>query len=183
MARIAALLQAGVLDGDWAQVAPTSARVENVNAAGRWQVRVPPGSVEPRYRHPRGWRLPGQPTTRSRRWQAPHVGTGGRLDPWSDAVIRSVQNVGTTAMHVLRHRTEARSGRLEPRSRRMEPAPTLPTPAAPDRRQADFIGDFSLRIVGTAVALRDAVTDRWAVGNQNELIRFTRKRDTPWRKR
>ena len=67
--------------------------------------RVPPGSVEPRHRHPHGLSvyLASQDTRITIDGQAPQVGhrEAGSF-AWSDAVVHTVQNVGTTPMHVLR---------------------------------------------------------------------------------
>jgi len=49
------------------------------------------------------------------------------------------------------------------------PAPTgVSRGRAQSQSLADFVGDFTIRIVGTAVALREAVTNRWSVGNPND---------------
>lgn len=68
-------------------------------------VRLPPGKVEPRHRHPHGlsvyftdWEAKvtvdgGQPEAHARK-----AGTFA----WSEAVIHTVQNVGKTEGHILR---------------------------------------------------------------------------------
>lgn len=68
-------------------------------------VRLPPGKVEPRHRHPHGisvyfsdWQAKvtvdgGAPELRSRK-----AGTFA----WSEAVVHTVQNAGTTEGHILR---------------------------------------------------------------------------------
>lgn len=68
-------------------------------------VRLPPGKVEPRHRHPHGmsvyftdWAAKvttdgGQPEVRHRK-----AGTFA----WSEATIHTVQNVGSTEGHILR---------------------------------------------------------------------------------
>jgi quercetin dioxygenase-like cupin family protein len=69
------------------------------------RVRVPPGSIEPRHRHPHGLSvyLASQDTRITIDGQAPQVGhrEAGSF-AWSDAVVHTVQNIGTTEMHVLR---------------------------------------------------------------------------------
>lgn len=68
-------------------------------------VRIPAGSVEPRHRHPHGlsvyltdwdtkFTVDGQPPQTAHR-------TAGTFT-WSDAVVHTVQNVGTTEGRVLR---------------------------------------------------------------------------------
>jgi quercetin dioxygenase-like cupin family protein len=68
-------------------------------------VRLPPGKVEPRHRHPHGmsvyftdWEARvtpdrGQPERRQRK-----AGTFA----WSEAIVHTVENVGTTEGHILR---------------------------------------------------------------------------------
>jgi quercetin dioxygenase-like cupin family protein len=68
-------------------------------------VRLPPGKVEPRHRHPHGMSVyftdwdakvttdGGQPEVRHRK-----AGTFA----WSEATIHTVQNVGSTEGHILR---------------------------------------------------------------------------------
>jgi quercetin dioxygenase-like cupin family protein len=68
-------------------------------------VRLPPGKVEPRHRHPHGlsvyftdWDVKvtadgGQPEVRHRK-----AGTFA----WSEAIVHRVENVGTTEGHILR---------------------------------------------------------------------------------
>jgi hypothetical protein len=69
------------------------------------EVRVPPGRIEPRHRHPRGLSvyLASQDTKITVDGQAPQVThrEAGSF-AWSDPVIHTVENVGKTAMHVLR---------------------------------------------------------------------------------
>lgn len=68
-------------------------------------VRLPPGKVEPRHRHPHGlsvyftdWDVKvtpdgGQPEVRHRK-----AGTFA----WNEAIVHRVENVGTTEGHILR---------------------------------------------------------------------------------
>jgi beta-alanine degradation protein BauB len=88
------------------RVAPDSHKVAFENAFVRiLEVRVRPGSIEPRHRHPHGLSvyLASQDTKITVDGRAPQVGhrEAGSF-AWSDAVIHTVQNVGTTDMHVLR---------------------------------------------------------------------------------
>jgi quercetin dioxygenase-like cupin family protein len=88
------------------KVAPDTHKVAFENAVVRvLDVRLPPGSVEPRHRHPHGlsvyftdWEArvtqDGQPPqVRSRK-----AGTFA----WSEAIVHTVENVGKTEGHVLR---------------------------------------------------------------------------------
>jgi quercetin dioxygenase-like cupin family protein len=91
---------------DPVRVAPDSHKIAFENRFVRvLEVRVPPGSIEPRHRHPHGLSvyLASQDTRITIDGQAPQVGhrEAGSF-AWSDAVIHTVQNVGTTEMHVLR---------------------------------------------------------------------------------
>ena len=91
---------------DPVRVAPDSHKIAFENMFVRvLEVRVPPGSIEPRHRHPHGLSvyLASQDTRITVDGQAPQVGhrEAGSF-AWSDAVIHTVQNVGTTEMHVLR---------------------------------------------------------------------------------
>jgi quercetin dioxygenase-like cupin family protein len=68
-------------------------------------VHIPPGSIEPRHRHPHGlsvyftdWDV--EVTTDGKPPQVNHR-TAGTF-AWSDAVVHTVRNVGKTAGHVLR---------------------------------------------------------------------------------
>lgn len=91
---------------DPVRVAPDTHKVALDNAFVRvLDVRLPPGKIEPRHRHPHGmsvyftdWdakvTLDGQPAqVRSRK-----AGTFA----WSDAVVHTVENVGRTEGHILR---------------------------------------------------------------------------------
>ena len=88
------------------KVAPDSHKVAFENMFVRvLEVHVPPGSIEPRHRHPHSLSvyLATQDTKITIDGQAPQV-THREVGSfaWSDAVIHTVQNVGTTEMHVLR---------------------------------------------------------------------------------
>ena len=88
------------------RVAPDSHKVAFENMFVRvLEVRVRPGSVEPRHRHPHGLSvyLASQDTRITVDGQPPQVGhrEAGSF-AWSDAVVHTVQNVGRTEMHVLR---------------------------------------------------------------------------------
>jgi beta-alanine degradation protein BauB len=88
------------------KVAPDTHKVAFENAFVRvLEVHIPPGSVEPRHRHPHGmsvyftdWEakvtVDGKPPVVNPR----KAGTFA----WSDAVIHTVQNVGKGEGHVLR---------------------------------------------------------------------------------
>ena len=91
---------------DPVRVAPDSHKIAFENMFVRiLEVRVPPGSIEPRHRHPHGLSvyLASQDTRITVDGQTPQVGhrDAGSF-AWSDAVIHTVQNIGTTDMHVLR---------------------------------------------------------------------------------
>ena len=93
-------------DLDPVRVAPDTHKIAFENMFVRiLEVRVPPGSIEPRHRHPHGLSvyLASQDTRITVDGQAPQVThrDAGSF-AWSDAVIHTVQNVGTTEMHVLR---------------------------------------------------------------------------------
>lgn len=68
-------------------------------------VHLPPGKVEPRHRHPHGM------SVYFTDWEAKVTADGKAPDAhprqagtfaWSEAVVHSVQNVGTTEGHILR---------------------------------------------------------------------------------
>ena len=68
-------------------------------------VHLPPGKLEPRHRHPHGmsvyftdWDVKVTPDGREPEVRRRQAGTFA----WSDAVVHTVQNVGTTEGHVLR---------------------------------------------------------------------------------
>ena len=91
---------------DPVRVAPDTHRIAFENMFVRvLEVRVPPGSIEPRHRHPHGLSvyLASQDTRITVDGQAPQVAhrEAGSF-AWSDAVVHTVQNIGTTDMHVLR---------------------------------------------------------------------------------
>jgi hypothetical protein len=87
-------------------VAADTQKLANENAfVGVLEVRLSPGKVEPRHRHPHGlsvyfteWDAKatpdgGQPAV-SRRRAASFV--------WNEATVHMVENVGTTESHILR---------------------------------------------------------------------------------
>jgi quercetin dioxygenase-like cupin family protein len=88
------------------RVAPDTHKLAFENAFLRvLEVRIPPGSIEPRHRHPRGmsvyftdWQVKVTIDGREPQVNTRKAGTFA----WSDAVIHTVQNVGTTEGHVLR---------------------------------------------------------------------------------
>jgi beta-alanine degradation protein BauB len=68
-------------------------------------VHLPPGKVEPRHRHPHGM------SVYFTDWKAKVTPDGGAADiherkagtfAWNEAVVHSVENVGTTEGHILR---------------------------------------------------------------------------------
>lgn len=88
------------------RVAPDTHRVALENKFVRvLDVRLPPGKVEPRHRHPHGMSVyftdwdakvtadGGQPEVRHR--------TAGTF-AWSEAIVHRVENVGPTEGHILR---------------------------------------------------------------------------------
>ncbi|MEO5820209.1 MAG: cytoplasmic protein [Vicinamibacteraceae bacterium] len=87
-------------------VAPDSHKIAFENIFVRvLEVRVRPGSIEPRHRHPHGLSVyfASQDTKITVDGRAPQVGhrEAGSF-AWSDAVVHTVENVGSTDMHVLR---------------------------------------------------------------------------------
>ena len=91
---------------DPVRVAPDTHKVAFENAFVRvLEVHIPPGSIEPRHRHPHGL------SVYLSDWQA-KVSVDGKEAlvnqrkngsfSWSEAVIHTVQNVGPTEGHVLR---------------------------------------------------------------------------------
>jgi quercetin dioxygenase-like cupin family protein len=110
----AAIVVAAVVSGsqqkddplDPVRVAPDTHKVAFENMFVRvLEVRIPPGSIEPRHRHPHGlsvyltdWdtksTIDGQPSQVARRKSGTFA--------WSDAVVHTVQNVGPTEGHVVR---------------------------------------------------------------------------------
>jgi quercetin dioxygenase-like cupin family protein len=91
---------------DPVRVAPDTHKVAFENAVVRvLEVRVPPGQTEPRHRHPHGlsvyftdWEARSTVDGREPQVARRKAGTFA----WSDAVIHTVQNVGTVEGHVLR---------------------------------------------------------------------------------
>ena len=91
---------------DPVRVAPDTHKVAFENAVVRvLDVRIPPGSIEKRHRHPHGlsvyltdWdaqvTIDGRPPSVNQRKAGSFA--------WSDAVIHTVQNVGKSEGHVLR---------------------------------------------------------------------------------
>lgn len=68
-------------------------------------VNLPPGKIEPRHRHPHGlsvyftdWQAKVTPDGKAPEVRARAAGSFA----WSDAIVHSVQNVGTTHGHILR---------------------------------------------------------------------------------
>jgi quercetin dioxygenase-like cupin family protein len=91
---------------DPVRVAPDTHKVAFENAFVRvLEVRIPPGSIEPRHRHPHGL------SVYLTDWQAKVTVDGNEAlvnrrkagtFSWSEAVIHTVQNVGPSEGHVLR---------------------------------------------------------------------------------
>ena len=103
-----ALLRTQVTDDglDPVRVAPDTHKVAFENAFVRvLDVRIPAGKIEPRHRHPRGlsvyfsdWEAKVTVDGREAQVNQRKAGTFA----WSDAVIHTVQNVGSSEGHVLR---------------------------------------------------------------------------------
>ncbi len=91
---------------DPVRVAPDTHKVAFENAFVRvLEVHIPPGSVEPRHRHPHGlsvyfsdWSAKVTVDGKEPQVNQRKMGTFA----WSDAVIHTVQNVGKAEGHVLR---------------------------------------------------------------------------------
>jgi beta-alanine degradation protein BauB len=91
---------------DAIKVAPDTHKVALENPFVRvLDVHLPPGKVEPRHRHPHGL------SVYFTDWEAKVTVDGGKPDvhhrkagtfAWSEAVVHSVENVGTTEGHILR---------------------------------------------------------------------------------
>ena len=91
---------------DPVRVAPDTHKIALENAFVRvLDVRLPPGSVEPRHRHPHGlsvyftdWEanvtVDGRPPERRMRKAGSFA--------WSEAIVHTVENVGKTEGHILR---------------------------------------------------------------------------------
>jgi quercetin dioxygenase-like cupin family protein len=88
------------------RVAPDTHKVALDNAFVRvLEVRLPPGSVEPRHRHPHGmsvyftdWTVKVTVDGRAPEVRERKAGTFA----WSDAVVHTVENVGQTEGRILR---------------------------------------------------------------------------------
>jgi quercetin dioxygenase-like cupin family protein len=91
---------------DPVRVAPDTHKVAYENAFVRvLEVHIPPGSVEPRHRHPHGLSVylsdwAARVTVDGKEPQVNQRKAGSFA--WSDAVIHTVQNVGKAEGHVLR---------------------------------------------------------------------------------
>jgi quercetin dioxygenase-like cupin family protein len=91
---------------DPVRVAPDTHKVAYDNAFVRvLEVHIPPGSIEPRHRHPHGLSVyfsdwDAKVTVDGKEPQVNHRKAG--TFAWSDAVIHTVQNVGKAEGHVLR---------------------------------------------------------------------------------
>ena len=91
---------------DPVRVAPDTHKIAFENAFVRvLEVHIPPGSVEPRHRHPHGLSVyfsdwSAKVTVDGKEPQVNQRKTG--TFAWSDAVIHTVQNVGKAEGHVLR---------------------------------------------------------------------------------
>jgi quercetin dioxygenase-like cupin family protein len=91
---------------DPVRVAPDTHKVALDNPFVRvLEVRLPPGSVEPRHRHPHGmsvyftdWTAKVTVDGRAAEVRARKAGSFA----WSEAVVHTVENVGTTEGHILR---------------------------------------------------------------------------------
>lgn len=91
---------------DPVRVAANTHRIALENAFVRvLDVRLPPGKVEPRHRHPHGM------SVYFTDWDAKVTPDGGATETrhraagtfaWSEAVIHTVQNAGPTEGHILR---------------------------------------------------------------------------------
>jgi quercetin dioxygenase-like cupin family protein len=88
------------------KAAPDTHRVAFENAVVRvLDVRLPPGSVEPRHRHPHGlsvyftdWEARVTPDGQPPQVRSRKAGTFA----WSEAIVHTVENVGRTEGHILR---------------------------------------------------------------------------------
>ena len=91
---------------DPVRVAPDTHKVAFENAFVRvLEVHIPPGSIEPRHRHPHGlsvylsdWEAKVTVDGKEAQVNQRKAGTFA----WSDAVIHTVQNIGKAEGHVLR---------------------------------------------------------------------------------
>jgi quercetin dioxygenase-like cupin family protein len=91
---------------DPVRVAPDTHKVAFENTFVRvLEVRIPRGSIEPRHRHPHGLSIyltdwEAKVTNDGAAPQVNHRKSGSVA--WSDAVIHTVQNVGSSEGHVFR---------------------------------------------------------------------------------
>ncbi len=91
---------------DPVRVSPETHKVTFENAFVRvLDVRIPAGKIEPRHRHPHGLSVyltdwDANVTVDGQAPQVNHRKSGSVA--WSDALIHTVQNVGTTEGHVIR---------------------------------------------------------------------------------
>ena len=91
---------------DPVRVAPDTHKVAFENAFVRvLEVRIPPGSIEPRHRHPHGLSVyftdwAAKVTVDGKEPQVNQRKAGAFA--WSEAVIHTVQNVGASEGHVVR---------------------------------------------------------------------------------
>jgi quercetin dioxygenase-like cupin family protein len=91
---------------DPVRVAPDTHKIAFENAFVRvLEVRIPAGKTEPRHRHPHGMSVyfadwDAKVTVDGRPPDVHHRKAG--TFAWSDAVIHTVQNVGSTEGHILR---------------------------------------------------------------------------------
>lgn len=91
---------------DPVRVAPDTHKIAFENKFIRvLEVRIPPGSIEPRHRHPHGLSVyltnwDAKVTNDGAQPQVHHRKAGSVT--WSDAVTHTVQNVGSSEGHVFR---------------------------------------------------------------------------------
>ena len=112
------LLAAGVAAARVARTQPAEDPLDPIRVAGDTHkvaldnkfvrvldVHVPPGKVEPRHRHPHGM------SVYFTDWEVKVTPDGGQAEvrqrkagtfAWSEAIVHTVENIGTTEGHVLR---------------------------------------------------------------------------------